>query len=251
VSAPLRPPVFALVPELGPALGRLCDRTHPTPGRWVQLDDVRLSLVTGIFELAGAAREFAISDDRAAAVSSLNRQAWLGEWERAVAEATDRLVRAVDARFASAAGEARLPARRRTQLPLAQPDRHAVSGRLAAGSLPFLQSLEALERTVPGVSAGGRRGDVAVRDWQEATLAVARRLESAWLALEAAAVTEEALWAPEIERVRAWRRATWPLWLATVVIVSAAVYLGLVLGGYLPVPIALMPAAQAVWKWSR
>ena len=250
MSALARSPSTTLVPELGPALGRLCDRAQPVRGRWVRLDDVRLALATGIFELAGAARAFAVADDRAGAVSSLNRQAWLGEWERAVTEAADRVVKAVDARFASAGREARLPSGRRAELPLADPDRHAVSGRLGAGSLPFLQSLEALEQTVPGVSASGARGDATVREWQEAILAVARRLESAWLALEAAAVREEALWTPEIERVRAWRRPTWPLWLVTVVILAAASYLGLVFGGYLPVPDPLLGVAQKVWaRW--
>lgn len=250
VSAPPGSPATALVPELGPALGRLCERPGSATGRWVRLDDVRLSLATGIFELAGAARAFAIADDRAGAVTSLNRQAWLGEWERAIAEATDRIARAVDARFASAAREARLPARRREQLPLAEPDRHAISGRLGAGSLPFLQSLEVLDQTVPGVSASGARGEAAVREWQEAILAVTRRLESAWLALEAAAGREESLWAPEIQQVRSWRRPTWPLWLVTGLMLAAVTYLGLVFGGYLPVPGPLMPVAQAVWsRW--
>ena len=248
MSAPPGSPATALVPELGPALGRLCDRPTSASGRWVRLDDVRLALVSGIFELAGAARAFAVADDRAGAVSSLNRQAWQGEWERAVAEATDRIVRAVDARFASAAREARLPARRRGQLPLADPDRHAISGRLGAGSLPFLQSLEALDQTVPGVSAAGARGEAAVRQWQEAVLAVARRLESAWLALEAAAVREEALWISEVQQVRAWRRPMWPLWLVTGLMLAVATYLGLVFGGYLPIPDPLMPVAQAVWS---
>jgi hypothetical protein len=250
VSALPGSPATALVPELGPALGRLCDRPAPASGRWVRLDDVRLALVTGIFELAGAARAFSLADDRAGAVSSLNRQAWLGEWERAVAEATDRIVRAVDLRFTSAAREARLPARRRGQLALADSDRHAISGRLGAGSLPFLQSLEALDQTVPGVSASGARGEAAVRQWQEAVLAVARRLESAWLALEAAAVREEALWTSEVQQVRAWKRPTWPLWLVTGLLLAAATYLGLVFGGYLPVPDPLLGVAREVWvRW--
>jgi hypothetical protein len=250
MSAPPRSPAIALVPELGPALGRLCDRPGLISGRWVRLDDVRLALVTGIFELAGAARAFAVADDRAGAVSSLNRQAWLGEWERAVTEATDRIVQAVDERLAGAAREARLPGRRRRQLPLDDPDRHAISGRLGAGSLPFLQSLEVLDQTVPGVSAAGARGEAAVREWQEAVLAVARRLESAWLALEAAAVREETLWASEVQQVRTWRRPSWPLWLITGLMLAAVTYLGLVFGGYLPVPDPLLGIAREVWaRW--
>jgi hypothetical protein len=237
----------ALVPELGPALGRLCARPGAADGRWVRLDDVRLDVASRVIELGGAAREFAASDDRAAAVSSLNRQAWLVEWERAVAEATERIARAVNLRLDAAAGEARLPARRRKELPLSEPDRRAISGRLGAGAYAFLQALEGLEQLVPAVSAVGARGEAAVREWREALLAVARRLESGWLELEAAAVREEALWGPEIERVRSWRRATWPLWLGTAIGLAAAIYLGLVFGGYLPVPPALQGLAQAVW----
>ncbi len=237
-----------LVPELGPALGRLCARsTSPGPA-WVRLDDIRLRVATEVFELGGAARAFAAADDRAAAVSSLNRQAWLVEWERAVAEASDRIAQAVNARLSAAGREARLPARRRRQLPLSDADHRAISGRLGAGGFAFLQALEVLEQLVPAVSAGGARGDAAVREWQEAVLAVARRLESAWLELESAALREEALWTPEIERVRAWRRPTWPLWLLSAVLVVAATWLGLVLGGYLPVPSALRGFADAVWQ---
>ena len=43
------------MPELGPSLGRLTDPAQPAVGPLgVRLDDIRLTLVTGIFELAGA-----------------------------------------------------------------------------------------------------------------------------------------------------------------------------------------------------
>lgn len=241
-------PATTLVPELGPALGQLCDRARPPRGRWVRLDDIRLELATRVFELAGAARAFGGADDRPAAVSSLNRQAWLGEWERAVSHVTERIGRAVDARFDSAAREARLPKGRRAELLLADPDRYALSGRLGAGSLPFLHALDQLEQIVPRASAPGVRGESAVREWQEAILAAARRLESAWLALEVAAIQEESLWAPEIERVRAWHRPLWPLWAVTGVVLAVGTYLGLVFGGYLAVPGPLLPLAEAVWS---
>jgi len=238
----------ALVPELGPALGRLCNRAEPAGGRWVTLDDIRLELATRIFELAGAARAFASADDRPAAVSSLNRQAWFSEWERAVSASTERIVQAVNLRFDSAGLEARLRTRRRKELLLAEPDRPAISGRLGAGSLPFLIALDELEQVVPGASAPGARGEAAVLEWQDRILSTARRLESAWLALESAARREETLWSPEISRVRSWRRPTWPVWLVTGVVLGLATYLGLVLGGYLLVPAPLLPLAQEVWK---
>ena len=60
MSAPPRVNSSGLIPELGPALGRLCSRPQAASGRWVSVDDIRLDLVTRIFELAGAARGFAI-----------------------------------------------------------------------------------------------------------------------------------------------------------------------------------------------
>lgn len=237
----------ALVPELGPALGRLCARGRGGDERWVRLDDVRIELASRVLELGGAARAFAAEDDRPAAVSSLNRQTWLAEWERAVAEVAARVGQAVDARLDGAAREARLWAGRRRGLGLSDADRRAIAGRLGAGGFAFVQALEALERLVPAASAAGARGEAAAREWREALLSVARRLESAWLELETAAAREEALWAPEIARVRAWRRPTWPLWVLTAVLLAAATYLGLVFGGYLPVPSWLRGVAEAVW----
>ncbi|HET7601060.1 MAG TPA: hypothetical protein VFK09_12250, partial [Gemmatimonadales bacterium] len=110
------------------------------------------------------------------------------------------------------------------------------------------QSLETLERTVPPVSASGARGEAAEPEWQEAMLAAARRLDSAWLALEAAARAEQSLWAAEVARVRAWRRPTRPLWVASALVILVALYLGLVLGGYFGVPGPLRPLAEAWWS---
>jgi hypothetical protein len=249
VTAPTQPPARAIVPELGPALGRLCDRPgHQEDGRWVRLDDLRLDLVTRVFELAGAAREFAAGDDRAAALASLNRAALLGAWEETVAEAAGRLAAAIEARLLAAADEARLPERRRRELPLNEADRRAVAARLGAGSLPFLHSLDALEQTVHVAMAPGERGSAVLCEWQDALLAAARRLESAWLGLETAARREQDIWLGEIERVRSWRRPTAPLWALTAAVLAIATYLGLVLGGYLPVPDLLRGLAEAWWS---
>ncbi|HET7599595.1 MAG TPA: hypothetical protein VFK09_04860, partial [Gemmatimonadales bacterium] len=116
-----------IVPELGPALGHLTAQPDAAPGgRWVRLDDLRLELVSRLFELAGTAREFAASGDRAAAAAALGRATWLAEWERVVAEATARFVKAVEARLAAAAAEARLPRKRRALLALSEADRRAI-----------------------------------------------------------------------------------------------------------------------------
>ncbi|HEU5170365.1 MAG TPA: hypothetical protein VFU46_07500 [Gemmatimonadales bacterium] len=237
------------VPELGPALGRLTLPADPGGTGWVPLDDIRLELVTAVFELAAAARAFD-TDDAAAAVSALNRAAWLGAWEHAVATAAARIGELVTARLLAAAVESRLPRRRRDGLPLTAEDRRAIAARLGHGSLPFLRSLDALERLVPAASASGRRGEEALAEWPEALLSVARRLESAWLALEHAAAGELEIWTPAIEQVRSWRRPAWPLWTITAAALLLATYVGLVLGGYLPAVGPLEPLARALWQRS-
>jgi hypothetical protein len=50
-------------------------------------------------------------------------------------------------------------------------------------------------------------------------------------------------------RVRAWRRPVWPLWILTALVLGAAGYLGLLVGGYLRVPDAL--AGFTEWWWAR
>jgi hypothetical protein len=211
----------------------------------VPLDDLRLALVTTVFEHAAAAREF--GDDAAAAASALNRATWLGAWENVVAAVAARLSEQVEHELQAAAAESRLPSRLRADLTLTENDRRAIAGRLGAGSLPFLRSLDALERTVPAVSASTSRGAAAVDEWREALLGVARRLESAWLALEEAALRERAVWAPAVEKARAWRRSTWPLWVATAIVMLVAGYVGLVFGGYLPASGPVGELARAWW----
>ena len=95
-----------VVPELGPSLGRLSDPPAPPPASSslvIVLDDIRLELVTGIFDVAGAARSFMAAGDRESAIASLGRVAWLGLWERAVEAAAQRLADAVNTRLRAAA----------------------------------------------------------------------------------------------------------------------------------------------------
>ena len=102
------------VPELGPSLGRLTDPPAPAPLSPLGLayDDIRIDLVTGIFDLAGAARGFAAAGDSDGAMASLGRVAWIGLWERAVGAAAARIGRAANSRLREAAAESRLPDRR-------------------------------------------------------------------------------------------------------------------------------------------
>jgi hypothetical protein len=227
------------IPELGPSLGRLTDPAEPAPGApGVRLDDIRLKLVTALFELAGAARSFAAAGDPGAAAASLNRVAWLGVWEQAVAASAERVTASVNARLEEAAAVSRYPQRRRRQVVLTPADTRAIAARLGGGGAPFVAALDELEE------AGRQRSATA---WRNALTAVARRLEAAWLALEEAAAREEVRWQAEVQRVHEWRLPRWPLWLLTALVLGAAVYLGLVLGGYVRVPPMLEGFAEFWW----
>jgi hypothetical protein len=249
VSAPPASNSAWLVPELGPSLGRLVD-PPPSPAGLllVPLDDIRLALVSGVFDLAGAGRAFAASGDPQGAVASLGRVAWLQLWEKAVATAAARIAGEASARLRDAAAESRFPARRLQALLPSDQDVRAIAARIGSGGGPFVAALDALEHS--GYASGTRaREALGLRGWQDALATTARRLESAWMALEAAAREEQEHWAGEIRQVRGWRRPAWPLWAVTAVVVGAAAYVGLVLGGYLPVP-EMLEGLAALW-WSR
>lgn len=239
-----------LIPELGPSLGRLADPPLERADRGALdliLDDIRLDLVTGLFETAGAARSFAAAGDRQGAITSLTRVAWLAIWERAVADAAVRLANVVNTRLGEAAAESHLPERQLEAVRIKAEDVRAIASRLGSGGAGFVSALDALEQTVPGASAAGTRGRAGQEEWQGTLAAAARRLEAAWLALVASAHTEQDRWKGEIERVRAWRRPTWPLWALTLFVLALATYFGLVLGGYLPVPRPLRGLAEFWW----
>jgi hypothetical protein len=240
------------VPELGPSLGRLADPPpDAAPGPLgARFDDIRLGLVTGVFELAGAGRAFSAAGDRDGAISSLSRVAWLGLWEKAVAACAERVTATVNAGLEDAAGESRYPQRRLGAIRLAPADTRAIAARLSGGGGPFVTALDELEQAGHGASGHrGRAPAAAAAAWRSAVTAAARRLEAAWLALEEAAVAEQRHWQREIERVRAWQLPQWPLWLLSIIVLAVAGYLGLVLGGYIPVPPPLAGFAE-LW-WSR
>jgi hypothetical protein len=238
------------VPELGPSLGRLVDPPASMRGALcVPLDDIRLDLVTGVFELAGAGRSFAASGDPDGAVASLGRVAWLSLWEKAVATAASRIAGEANAGIRLAAAESRYPQRRLRALELTDEDTRAIGARLGSGGAPFVAALDLLEQAVRTTGSSRGRGAAGAEAWRVALGAAARRLESAWLALDEAARVEQERWAAEVALVRAWRRPTWPVWLVTAVVVGAAVYLGIVLGGYVPVPGPL--AGFAAFWWAR
>jgi hypothetical protein len=230
------------VPELGPSLGRLGE--PPAEGRegplGARLDDIRIRLVTEVFELAGAGRSFAAAGDASLAIGSLNRGALLGLWEKAVAGAAERISGTVNGQLRSAAEVSHYPARRLQELLLTPDDTRAVAARLGSGGAGFVGALDALEQVSHTAAAP--------REWRDALTATARRLEAAWLALEESAEAEQRHWKVEVDRVRDWRRPTWPLWVLTLLALALATWLGLVFGGYVPAPAPLRGLAE--WWWA-
>lgn len=232
------------LPELGPVLGRLC---APAAGAETALDEVRLELATSILELAGGARDVADANFETA-TAALRSQRWLPAWERAIQHAVERTAAAIEKALDTAAAESRYPRRRRTALALTADERSVIHARLGAGGAPFLAALERVDALGTPASTKHASSAVARDAWWRAVEAAARRLEAAWIALEEAARRERQGWMREAEKIRAWRRPVWPLWAISASALAAAIYLGLVLGGYLPVPGPLRPVAELWWR---
>jgi hypothetical protein len=154
----------------------------------------------------------------------------------------------VNARLEEAAAEARYPPRRRRQVRLTPADTRAIAARLGGGGAPFVAALDELEQAGHGILGQGARERAVGATWRAALTAAARRLEAAWLALEEAASREQLRWQVDVRRVHAWRLPRWPLWLLTALVLGAAIYLGLVLGGYVRVPPMLEGFAEFWWS---
>lgn len=233
-----------LIPELGPLLGRVAVPEGPASGL-VPLDDIRLKLVTELFDLAGAAREFASSGDVSSALQSLSRQGWLAAWERAVDAAAERVASRIEARLRSGAAESRLPKKRLARVLLSADERRGIAVRIGVGGASLIEALDIME---PLARRAGRDPQ-GVDAWRAAIAGVARRTDSAWAALEQAAAREEAAWQEDVSHVRAWRRPRLPLWIVTIAVLGLALWLGLMLGGFVVVPGFLRPLAE--WWWAR
>jgi hypothetical protein len=85
-------------------------------------------------------------------------------------------------------------------------------------------------------------------DVTTALLHAAMALDESWERLGATSLAELASWERDVARVRAWRRNTTVLWIATALAAIAAIALGLSLGGYLPAPGPLGVLQR--WFWS-
>jgi hypothetical protein len=224
------------LPEFGPALGRLVLPGEPG-GVAGLLAPVRIALVTRVLTAAGEARKAIAAGDEPAARAALQPSVWAALWNQAAEESAALLTAEVDARIAAAAVAARMPARRAERQRVTPQEHRAMHARLGAVA-------GALLRTAAGLD--GASGAA----WASQALATVRRLESAWGDLVSVAERELAEWEPDVQAVAAWKRARWPLWAFSATVLIVATYLGLVIGGYLPVPSFLRPFAEFWWQRS-
>jgi len=235
MSASVKIPMPLRVPELAPPLGRvLVPRRLEEP--WVPLDDIREELATRVMELGGEARAAAARDDRDRVLDAVSRRAWLVAWEGAVRRAGERVTAALDVEIERAARRVRMPRRRRRRRLLAGSEKRAIAARLAAGGETLVAALDALDAVAARVREASVLDKAAHAEWQEALRTAARRLEAAWLALETQVADEQRRWADEIDAVAGWRPSLWPLVALWTPLAVGLVWLGLVLGGYLPAP---------------
>jgi hypothetical protein len=237
MSTPLKIPMPLRVPELAPSLGRmLVPRRTADTMPWVPLDDLREQLATRVLELGGDARAAAMREEREAVLVAVGRSAWLAAWEQTARRVAERVATALDAEIERAARRVRMPRRRWKRRLLSAAERRAIAARLTTGGSTFVDALDELERAEARAREASVLDKAAHADWQDALRAAARRLEAAWLALEDEVRAERERWAPEIAQIGVWRAPLVPVLALGIPLAVLLVWLGLLLGGYLPAP---------------
>ena len=221
------------LPEIGPYLGRLAAVTPRFADSEVGLDQIRLDLVSELFERVGVARGFLLSGDLEGARAALDRATWLELWRGAAARATERTDAAIRSRFERAAKRSRYPHRKLVAHLPTEEDRAVLAARLDAAGIP-------LEERVARLPSGDQ--------WWEGIRQAAVALEDSWEALEELVAGELATAATTEGRIASWRPSLRPWFLALGSAILAAGWLGLVLGGYLPRPAWLDPFND--WFWT-
>lgn len=234
------------VPELGPYLGKLITGS----GRelmGISLAPFRYQLATKVIELAGEARRLAAHGERTAALATLGREAWLAAWNETVTAIAGLLVQRIDAHLAAEARAVRMSARRRARLTLDAAERRALAARLGSVGADLVPVLDRIDLHGGALATATGLERQALDDWQSAVTLAARRLESAWLALESTVSDEIDRWRGVFDQVAAWRKPLWPVVLVGVLGLGAAIWIGLVLGGFVPEP----AWTTVVWQWVR
>jgi hypothetical protein len=199
-----------------------------------ELETVRIDLVGSLFERGRAARRRLAEGDADGARTMLGPSVWLELWDRAAAHASAAFKGAVEQELREAGAFSRYsPRRLRALMPTAE-DARVLSAKFSAAGI-------GLESAAPQLSNPGV-------DWQEALRRAAGELEEGWRQLRNVAELEHASWSGRVTLVREWRRPWRPLVLGGLAALAAVTWIGLVIGGYLPVPGWFRPVAE--WAWS-
>ncbi len=212
--------------ELGPWLGRLVTPPDPPSIAEALLSEVRLQLLTAVFQ----------------------RTEWLAAWQAAVGSGGSLVGAEVEERIRAAALESRYPARRLRQTLPTNEDREILLARLSAAGI----GLETVVNRLTSRPAG-RLADTQERSTRELEDAsnlrmICGELEVAWDRLVKTANDELAKADRIAADIRGWRRPLAPLILGSTVLLTAATWVGLVLGGYLRAPGWFLPVAELVWN---
>ena len=213
--------------ELGPWLGRLVTPPEPATAAEVLLSEVRLQLVTDVF----------------------GRIEWLAAWQTAVSRAATLVATAAESRIRDAALESRFPARRLLPMLPTQEDREILLARLSAAGIG-LETLVSRSASRPM----GRLADTQERSTLELEDAghlrmICGELEVAWDRLIKTADEELSRGDRIAGEIRSWKRPLAPLLIGGTLLLGAATWVGLVLGGYVGAPGWFLPVAEWVWSW--
>ena len=215
---------------MGPLVGRLLTPAEPEPD--ALLDELRVELLTTLFAAAGRARTAARQEGTAAARAQLGHAVWLDAYRHAAERAASQSADLIDRRIRDAARVSRMPDRRLVRHLLTSADRETLLHRMISAGIP-------LERTPPPEEA---------EPWADGLRRSAAALETSWERL-VRFVGEERVRGDAVARaVSQWRRSPVPLWILTGALLVLALYLGLVVGGYLPAP-GPLANLRALW-WS-
>jgi hypothetical protein len=232
MSRPMKLLMPLRVPELAPSLGRIIVPRRQQPP-WVPLDDIREELATRVLELGAEGRT---AEARASVLETTGRSAWAAAWDHAVRRVASRVAEVLDAEITRTARSVRLPRRKLRHHLLTNAEKRAVVARLGTGGGTFIAALDDLDAAATRVAEASVLEKDVLAAWQDALRTVARRLEAAWLALEAEVEEERRRWVPEIAGLAAWRPRLWPIFVIWLPLAIVLGWLGLVLGGYLPAP---------------
>ena len=223
------------VPELGPSLGKLVSGVE-RPTQWIPLDTIRYELATQIIEHAGEARRLAAAEDRSSALAALGGAAWRDAWDEAVTSVADTFVEKVSVQLEAEAVAVKMGKRRRAKLRVDDATKRTLTARLGATGAALVPALDAIDRCTSSVLVASSTDPEPVEKWQDAQKLAARRLESAWLALEQAVEAEMPQWQARMDQVGRWRKPLWPVMTVALPALAIAVWLGLIFGGYVDAP---------------